>query len=100
MEDAQKEDQEVKTMENASKSKDISNVDKMQEDPFRRFMFGPRRQLTESKAQDFRSNNAGDQIDYMLLMENIDMLLDSAKQLKPLLNKITPIINQFIKKNK
>ncbi|MDE3838209.1 hypothetical protein C0966_02260 [Bacillus methanolicus] len=98
MEDAHKENPEIKTTENVSK--DIPEIDKQEEDPFKRFMFGTRRRPTESKTQENRSNNAEDQIDYMLLMENIDMLLDSAKQLKPLLNKITPFINQFIKKNK
>ncbi|EIJ81863.1 hypothetical protein PB1_02950 [Bacillus methanolicus PB1] len=98
MEDSHKENPEVKSKVN--ESKDIPEIDEEEDDPFTRFMFGPRRRPSERKTQNNHSKNTVDQIDYMLLMENIDMLLDSAKQLKPLLNKITPFINQFIKKNK
>jgi hypothetical protein len=78
--------------------KEISELVEEKEDPFRRFMFGPRRRPAERDASNSRSDKAEDEIDYMLLMENIDALIDTAKQLKPLFNKITPFINQFIKK--
>lgn len=39
-------------------------------------------------------------IDYVLLMETIDMFVATAKQYKPLLNEVTPFFQKFIKKFK
>ncbi|MFE8696361.1 hypothetical protein ACFYKT_08330 [Cytobacillus sp. FJAT-53684] len=39
-----------------------------------------------------------DNINIGELMENIDILIHSTDQLKPLYKKVTPIINQFLKK--
>jgi len=39
-------------------------------------------------------------VDLGLLMETVDMLVETTKQYKPLLKEITPMFNQFIKKFK
>ncbi|MFJ5714255.1 hypothetical protein [Neobacillus sp. NPDC093127] len=39
-------------------------------------------------------------VDFELLMETIDMLVDTSNQFKPLIKEITPFFNQFIKKFK
>ena len=43
-------------------------------------------------------NDVVNNINFFELMENIDTLVSSAKQLKPLYRQVTPFIDQFFKK--
>ncbi|WP_066294939.1 hypothetical protein [Bacillus sp. FJAT-29937] len=43
-------------------------------------------------------NDVVNNINFFELMENIDTLVSSAKQLKPLYRQVTPLIDQFFKK--
>ncbi|KAB2337205.1 hypothetical protein F7731_06170 [Cytobacillus depressus] len=43
-------------------------------------------------------NHIINNIDFMELMDNIDTLVSSAKQLKPLYSKVTPFFTQFLNK--
>ncbi|MDQ1144184.1 hypothetical protein QE429_001011 [Bacillus sp. SORGH_AS 510] len=53
------------------------------------------RSKTQSQLEDHMNN-----IDFVLLMETIDMFVATANQYKPLFNEVTPIFQKFIKKFK
>ncbi len=61
-----------------------------EEDYFTRFMFGPR------KIPEKRDQQPG--IDYEELMYNIDTLVESARQLKPLFQQVYPKVLQLFQK--
>ncbi|XJZ28175.1 hypothetical protein ACF5W4_05085 [Bacillota bacterium Lsc_1132] len=63
------------------------------EDHFSRFMFGRARRVPEEKIQQ-------PSINYEELMSNIDTLMESARNLKPLFDKVYPKISQFFLKKK
>ncbi|MED4224718.1 hypothetical protein [Neobacillus cucumis] len=73
---------------------------------FDNWFFGSRRQEVESSAPTRQNQleqqveNILNQVDIGLLMETIDMLVETTKQYKPILKKITPMFNQFKKKFK
>lgn len=66
-------------------------------DPFTALMFGSR--ATDRHGRQIHQPAAQEQgINYEELMLNIDKLMESAKGLKPLFQKIYPVIEQFWKK--
>lgn len=70
---------------------------RIHENHFDRFMFGPnrnRRQAVPHKAKRKSSISP----DFAAIIENIDTLMDSAQNLKPLVKKVYPIVEQFWKK--
>ncbi|WP_338449053.1 hypothetical protein R4Z09_22990 [Niallia oryzisoli] len=77
-------------------------------DRFTRFMFGDRRnrhfQHKEDQDREPSAANQGNQIHDLLsnvdideLMKNIDTFMSSTSHFKPLLNKLAPLINKWIK---
>lgn len=86
-----------------SRNKD-SREERLHNDPFSQFMFGRKdqKQPTSLSAQSLPGNLEKylNEIDVNLLYENIDLLMTTAKQLKPLYEQLSPVIMQFIKKNK
>lgn len=65
-----------------------------EEDYFSRFMFGGRRRSSEESIQ----QPSEPSIDYDELMVNIDTLVESARNLKPLFKHVYPAVSQFLKK--
>ena len=66
------------------------------------WVFGSRRKeptqsvpTTQNQIENFINN-----VDIELLMETYDMLIDTSKQLKPLMKEITPLFHRFSKKFK
>ena len=55
----------------------------------------PSAQTPQNQIENFINN-----LDFELLMETYDMLVDTSKQLKPLMKEITPFFHQFSKKFK
>ncbi len=64
------------------------------EDHFSRVMFGSSRQSEEIQHQPLNSPT----LDYNELMVNIDTLMESVRNLKPLFQNFLPVIKQFWKK--
>lgn len=93
-------------MEIEHEEKKESHVE--EHDPFTRFMFGDRsnghsqhkefqgRERPAAK-HDHQIHDLLSNIDIDELMKNIDTLMTSTSQFKPLLNKLAPIINKWIK---
>jgi hypothetical protein len=52
-------------------------------------------QITQNQIENLLNN-----VDFELLMETIDMLVTSSKQLKPLFKELTPLLDRFSKKFK
>ncbi|MDQ0198172.1 hypothetical protein [Neobacillus ginsengisoli] len=68
-------------------------------DRFNRLMFGSKRD-NEKTATQPTANPSQPSIDFEELMINIDSLIDSASNLKPLFKKAYPLVEQLLKKNK
>lgn len=66
------------------------------EDPFTTMMFGRRNSVNTENENEQQSYT----INYEELMVNIDKLVESAQNLKPLFHKVYPMIEQLWKKNK
>ncbi|MGG1396338.1 hypothetical protein ABE288_00335 [Bacillus salipaludis] len=65
---------------------------------FDQFMFGPG-QRKQEQLQSPETNYSQNYIDYGELIVHLDTLVDSARNLKPLFQKIYPfIVEQFLKK--
>ena len=67
------------------------------DDRFARFMFGPRREMNR-KVEPTSTETKQPSIDYSALMENIDILMRSTENLKPLVKKVYPFVEQLWKK--
>ncbi|MBM4764241.1 hypothetical protein [Bacillus sp. B15-48] len=70
--------------------------------PFDRMMFGsrtnpPQSQKNQDDQKDDSSKNS-DSVNLEELLTQIDTLMESAKQLKPMFSKIRPFFTQFLKK--
>jgi hypothetical protein len=74
---------------------DKQNNEVLPEDRFARFMFGGKRE--HRSGQQTPTNNQSS-IDYETLLENIDILMESAQNLKPVFKKVYPFIEQLWKK--
>ncbi len=70
---------------------DKNRDSKAARDPFSRMMFGSKSKLEDNQDQQ-------PSLDYEELMVNIDSLIESAQNLKPLFHKVFPIIEQLWKK--
>ncbi|PLR97619.1 hypothetical protein [Bacillus sp. T33-2] len=83
-----------------SENSSMDKHEKFQEtDPVFRFMFGgPRGTGNRPKKQNTGVEGFLEQIDLEELMVQIDTLLTSAKELKPLVSKVRPFIDQFFRK--
>jgi len=82
---------------------EYSQETESKEHPFDRLMFGSRQNSNHSdkkkaESKETESDNLLNQINIEEIMMNIDSLVGSAKQLKPMFNKIRPLFNQFLKK--
>ncbi|MBT2756394.1 hypothetical protein J7E71_10555 [Mesobacillus foraminis] len=79
---------------------DIENQDEGHEHarshPLDRLMFGDARPPKRRKQKEEAAILS--QVNLESLMENIDTLMYTAQELKPIYNKIRPYINQFFKK--
>lgn len=64
-------------------------------DPFTQLMFGSRRTPEEVDKQPAN----GPDLDYDELMNNIGTLMDSVSNLKPVFQKVLPIVRQMWKKS-
>ncbi|SEN14892.1 hypothetical protein SAMN05192533_109172 [Mesobacillus persicus] len=73
-----------------------------EEHPFDRMMFGPSRSKhshpTEPEPRTEDKKDILNQINLEEIMGHVDALMGSAKELKPMFNKIRPLIDQFLKK--
>ncbi|KOP81726.1 hypothetical protein AMS60_04065 [Bacillus sp. FJAT-21945] len=65
----------------------------------RDWLFGTKEGALEEKKQDPRALSFLNKINIGDLIENIEVLIHSVDQLKPLYKKATPLINQFLKKS-
>jgi hypothetical protein len=74
---------------------DKQNNEVLPEERFARFMFGGKR---EHRSEQQTQTNNQSSIDYGTILENIDILMESAQNLKPVFNKVYPYIEQFWKK--
>jgi hypothetical protein len=70
---------------------DVKKDNQVKADPFTRMMFGSR---NEDKETMYHQPS----LDFEELMVSIDTLIDSAKNLKPLFQKVLPVIEQLWKK--
>jgi hypothetical protein len=64
---------------------------------FNRLMFGSRRDH-EKKDSQTAANQSQPSIDFEELIVNIDTLMESARNLKPLFQKAYPFVEQLLKK--
>ncbi|WP_040204528.1 hypothetical protein [Neobacillus jeddahensis] len=68
-------------------------------DPFTSLMFGTRRDHRNlHDHQEQTQTQSPSTIDYEALMMNIDILMESVRGLKPLLQKFQPYLKQVLKK--
>jgi hypothetical protein len=74
------------------------NIKEDHNDRFTDFMFGPRRREQPYSPESHEPANGPSYINYEQLMVNFDLLMDSIQNLKPLLNKFKPFVQQFWKK--
>jgi hypothetical protein len=77
--------------------KDQNNNELSREDRLTNFMFGTRRDLDQSEQPEVSESNQPT-IDYDELMIHIDTLMESAKNLKPLFQKVYPLIGKIWQK--
>lgn len=72
-------------------------------DPFSRLMFGKRKSNKTKIDNELNLEKTIEKhledVDVNELLKTIDLFMTSTKQLKPLFNKISPFISDFIKKN-
>ncbi|RSD29389.1 hypothetical protein [Mesobacillus subterraneus] len=69
-------------------------------DPLDRFMFGGPRNHEQNPESESTIGNALGQMDYEEVFKHVDTLITSARELKPLIGKVMPFIDQFMDKNK
>jgi hypothetical protein len=67
------------------------------EERLNNFMFGTRRDIDQSEHTEVSESNQST-IDYEQLMIHIDTLMESAKSLKPLFQKVYPFIGKIWQK--
>lgn len=77
-----------------------SNQPTREYDQIDHFMFGGQRE--KEKGSENKSSLSGilGQIDVIEVLNHVDTLMTSAKELKPLLGKVKPLFDQIIDKNK
>ncbi|MBT2708684.1 hypothetical protein [Bacillus sp. ISL-47] len=75
--------------------KDLERRSRHQNDDW---LFGGSRRPQEDDSLNGKVNHLLNNINYEELMNNIDTLMTSASQLKPLLKKASPFLEQFLKK--
>lgn len=66
------------------------------EDRFSRFMFGRSREVGQSEHQSVESSPPP-AIDYEKIMNDFDSLIESARNLKPLFQKVYPLVREIWK---
>lgn len=98
--DYQEEESNHSTTTNTDDNQSFGN--RSEEHPFDRMMFGPSRSKqshpTEPKPRTEDKSDILNQINLEEIMGHVDALMGSAKELKPMFNKIRPLIDQFLKK--
>lgn len=76
---------------------EVQNKERNDGDRFNRFMFGPGRiQHHETKKEKNQSSSSSPDIGAIL--ENVDSLMKSAQNLKPLINKVYPLVERMWKR--
>ena len=75
-------------------------TDGMREDPFDSFMFRRPREAKPQIDKKDDSNSLLGHVDIDEVMNHVDTLITSARELKPLFGKVRPFLEQFIEKNK
>lgn len=79
--------------------KEVDSNETREAHPFDRLMFGPMTHSTRSeRKQADPENSSSNQLNFEELMTQIDTLMTSAKELKPMFAKIRPFFDQFLKK--
>ncbi|WP_442599169.1 hypothetical protein [Neobacillus sp. D3-1R] len=76
-----------------------NNKRSQSDDPISKFMFGDKTRRNDSIDEIENENSNNSTIDYEQLFNTFDTLVESASKLKPLLSKVTPLIEKhFLKK--
>lgn len=75
----------------------MHNEERKDGDRFNRFMFGEGRVHQQETIKDSRKSNPSSP-NIGVILENIDVLMESAQNLKPLINKVYPLVERFWKK--
>lgn len=73
------------------------NMERNDDDRFNRFMFGPGRAHHRNTEKESKRSNPSS-LDIGAILGDIDVLMKSAQNLKPLLNKVYPLVDRFWKK--
>ncbi|WP_409304647.1 hypothetical protein [Peribacillus sp. SCS-155] len=81
-------------MDNFDSKKPVPRNDRLSQ-----LMYGKRREPPKSEPENIIEKYAGN-IDYAQLMESMQTLMEAYHELKPAISKISPLITQFINKNK
>lgn len=66
--------------------------------PFDKLMFGQHERNGEKKSENKKDETDLENVEFMELMNQIDILMSSFGHFKPLLNKVTPLLEKWIKK--
>ncbi|MBE3568702.1 MAG: hypothetical protein IMW92_00855 [Bacillales bacterium] len=66
--------------------------------PFDKLMFGQHERTSKKKLENQEDETDLENVDFMELMKQIDILTSSFGHFKPLLNKVTPLLEKWIKK--
>jgi|GEM_PF-3136278 len=66
--------------------------------PFDKLMFGQHERNGEKKSENKKDEMDLENVDFMELMNQMDILMSSFEHFKPLWNKVTPLLEKWIKK--
>jgi hypothetical protein len=66
--------------------------------PFDKLMFGQQERTSEKRQVDQKDEIDLENVDFMDFMNQMDILMSSFGHFKPLLNKVTPLLEKWIKK--
>jgi len=91
----EKEKRNITEDSNQSHSVPSENGKESQSDFFTNLMFGKRQSRPKPEIEHSSQQN---EVDYLTLMDQIDDVVTSLKELKPLLKQFSPIINYIKKK--
>ncbi|QGQ44654.1 hypothetical protein [Metabacillus sediminilitoris] len=90
--------QKIHSKEDTKGVDHIENDNSPPIDRFNQLMFGSRASSRiEERSHIKKDDNPNEEIDYFTLLEQIDDIMESLKNLKPILNHLSPIVD-FIKK--
>ncbi|MBD1383039.1 hypothetical protein [Metabacillus arenae] len=93
---------EEEKQENTAENEDQLNEQPKNEpgDFFSQMMFGSSKKKPKSAKPSDATNQTGQEIDYMELMNQLEDIYSSIQELKPLLSEFSPVVDYFKKKFK